>query len=324
MDGGTTVYWQEVETLDGYELDETLHKVSLQWGKTSKITIENEKIYGRLEILKVAADGSALAKVDAGDSLAGAVFEIYNAKGKLVDRITTDENGRAVTKKLPVGEYTGKEVTAPKFFLLNDQTFSFKIKKQDQRIKVTIENSSKKPQVEIEKRGNVEVLPGQEMSYTLSDIRNNSNCSLDNFYFEDVLPTDAVRISEIHTGTFNEILTYRITYRTNMTGSYRVLADNLSTQVNHDISCAVPGLAANEYITAIRFEFGTVQEGFANERNPVLDVNVLPDLPDGHRIQNSVTISGTCDGVSVYDKDYWVTVVVKMPDKPLPKTGIWE
>lgn len=324
LDGGTTVYWQEVETLDGYELDETLHKVSLQWGKTSKITIENEKIYGRLEILKVAADGSALAKVDAGDSLAGAVFEIYNAKGKLVDRITTDENGRAVTKKLPVGEYTGKEVTAPKFFLLNDQTFSFKIKKQDQRIKVTIENSSKKPQVEIEKRGNVEVLPGQEMSYTLSDIRNNSNCSLDNFYIEDILPTDAVRIAEIHTGTFNEILNYRITYRTNMSSNYRVLADNLSTQVNHDISCAIPGLAANEYITAIRFEFGTVQEGFANERNPVLDVNVLPNLPDGHRIQNSVTISGSCDGVPVYDKDCWVTVIVRVPDKPLPKTGVWE
>lgn len=324
LDGGTTVYWQEVETLEGYELDETLHKVSLQWGKTSKITVENEKIYGCLEILKVAADGSALAKVHARDSLAGAVFEIYNKKGKLVDRITTDENGKAVTKKLPIGEYTGKEVTAPKFFLLNDQIFSFKIKKQDQTIKVTIQDDSKKPEVEIEKRGNVEAMPGQEMSYTLSDIRNNSNCSLDNFYFEDVLPTDAVRISEIHTGTFNEILTYRITYRTNMTGSYRVLADNLSTQVNHDISCAVPGLAANEYITAIRFEFGTVQEGFANERNPVLDVNVLPDLPDGHRIQNSVTISGTCDGVPVYDKDYWVTVVVKMPDKPLPKTGIWE
>jgi len=324
LDGGTTVYWQEVETLEGYELDESLHKVSLQWGKTSKITIENEKNYGCLEILKVAADGSALAKVHAGDSLAGAVFEIYNKKGKLVDRITTDENGKAVTKKLPIGEYTGKEVTAPKFFLLNNQTFSFKIKKQDQTIKVTIKDDSKKPEVEIEKRGNVEAMPGQEMSYTLSDIRNNSNCSLDNFYFEDALPTDAVRIAEIHIGTFNEILNYRITYRTNMTGSYRVLADNLSTQVNHDISCAIPGLAANEYITAIRFEFGTVQEGFANERNPVLDVNVLPDLPDGHRIQNSVTISGTCDGVPVYDKDYWVTVVVKMPDKPLPKTGIWE
>ena len=324
LDGGTTVYWQEVETLEGYELDESLHKVSLQWGKTSKITIENEKIYGRLEILKVAADDSALAKVDAGDSLAGAVFEIYNQKGKLVDRITTDENGKAVTKKLPIGEYTGKEVTAPKFFLLNDQTFSFKIKKQDQTIKVTIKDDSKKPEVEIEKRGNVEAMPGQEMSYTLSNIRNNSNCSLDNFYFEDVLPTDTVRIAEIHTGTFNEILNYRITYRTNLTGSYRVLTDNLSTQVNHDISCAIPGLAANEYITAVRFEFGTVQKGFANEMNPVLDVNVLPDLPDGYRIQNSVTISGTCDGVPVYDKDYWVTVIVRVPDKPLPKTGIWE
>lgn len=324
LDGGTTVYWQEVETLEGYELDESLHKVSLQWGKTSKITIENEKIYGCLEILKVAADGSALAKVHAGDSLAGAVFEIYNQKGKLVDRITTDENGKAVTKKLPIGEYTGKEVTAPKFFLLNDQTFSFKIKKQDQTIKVTIQDDSKKPEVEIEKRGNVEAMPGQEMSYTLSNIRNNSNCSLDNFWFEDVLPTDAVRIAEIHTGTFNEILTYRITYRTNLSSSYRVLADNLSTQVNHDISCTIPGLAANEYITAVRFEFGTVQKGFANEMNPVLDVNVLPDLPDGYRIQNNVTISGTCDGVPVYDKDYWVTVIVRVPDKPLPKTGIWE
>lgn len=324
LDGGTTVYWQEMKTLDGYELDETLHKMSLQWGKPSELTVENKKIYGRLEILKVAADGSALAKVDAGDSLAGAVFEIYNAKGKLVDRVTTDSSGRATTKKLPKGEYTGKEVTAPKFFMLNDQTFSFKIKKQDQRIKVTIENSSKKPQVEIEKRGNVEAMPGQEMFYTLSDIRNNSNCSLDNFYFEDILPTDAVRIAEIHTGTFNEILTYRITYRTNMTSNYRVLADNLSTQISHDISCATPGLAANEYITAIRFEFGTVQKDFANLTNPVLDVNVLPDLPDGHRIQNSVTISGSCDGVPVYDKDYWVTVIVKMPDKPLPKTGIWE
>ena len=79
--------------------------------KSGKITIENEKIYGCLEFLKVASDGSALVKVHAGDSLAGAVFEIYNQKGKLVDRITTDENGKAVTKKLPIGEYIGKEVT---------------------------------------------------------------------------------------------------------------------------------------------------------------------------------------------------------------------
>lgn len=168
-----------METQEGYELDETLHRVPLQWGKTSKITLENERIYGKLEILKVAADGSALAKVDAKDSLAGAVFEIYNKKGKLVDRITTDNSGRAVTKKLFIGEYTGKEVTAPKFFLLSDQTFSFNIKKQDQLIKVTIKDDSKKPQVEIEKRSSVEALPEQEMAYTLSNIQNGWNIQRD-------------------------------------------------------------------------------------------------------------------------------------------------
>ena len=37
LDGGTTVYWQEVETMKGYELDESLHKVSLQWARPARL-----------------------------------------------------------------------------------------------------------------------------------------------------------------------------------------------------------------------------------------------------------------------------------------------
>lgn len=323
ISGDTTVYLQEVETQKGYELDDTLYPVTLHWGKTSSITIKNHRIYGKIQIQKIAADASVLGKNEPGDPLEGAVFEIYNEKGKLVDTMTTDKDGKAVSKKLPLGSYVGKEVTAPKFFLLNDQSFSFKIKKQDQLIKVTMKDESKKPEVEIEKRGNVEAQPGQTMQYTLSNIQNQSNCALDKFYFEDVLPAEAVRLNTIHTGTYSEILTYKVLYKTNLTSDYRVLADNLSTQINNTLSCSPSalGLAANEYITAVRFDFGTVQKRFASKDNPVFEVSVLPGLEDGHRIQNSVVISGSCDGVPVYDKSVWVTVVVAKPNGPLPKTG---
>ena len=75
----------------------------------------------------------------------------------------------------------------------------------------------------------------------------------------------------------------------------------------------MPRLSANEYITAIRFEFGTVQEGFESQNSPVLEVSVLPELLDGQRIQNTVTVSGECDGVPIYDRSRWVTVVVGQP-----------
>ena len=142
-----------------------------------------------------------------------------------------------------------------------------------------------------------------------------------------MLPTEAVRLNRIRTGTFSEILTYKVTYLTNLSNRYRVLADNLSSQISHSLSCAVPGLAANEYITAVRFEFGTVQEGFSSVANPVLEVSVLPELVDGQRIQNTVTVSGECDGVPIYDRSRWVMVVVDQPiqrRRALPKTGIWE
>lgn len=326
LHGGTTVYVQEVETQPGYALDSALHPVALQWGKTSTVTIKNRKIYGKLELFKVAADSSILAKTEEKSPLAGAVFEIYDEQGKVVDTLTTDENGHTVSRLLPVGKYTGKEITAPKFFLLNGKVFGFSITEQGQVIRATVQDGSKKPEVGIQKRGNVQVQPGQTMAYTLSDIQNRSNCALDAFWVEDILPTDAVRLGTIHTGTYNEILTYRVTYQTNLSAERRVLAQGLSTQVNHRLACTPEqlGLAANEYVTAIRFEFGTVQVGFANRDNPVLEVSVLPDLPDGYRIRNAVTVSGECDGVPVYDRDTWITVVVRQPERPLPKTGVWE
>ena len=42
VDGGETLYLQEVETLPGYQLDETVHEVTLAWGQTSTVELLNE------------------------------------------------------------------------------------------------------------------------------------------------------------------------------------------------------------------------------------------------------------------------------------------
>jgi len=57
-----------------------------------------------------------------GYSLAGAVFEVRDAGGTLVDTITTGTDGRAQTKILPLGVYRVKETKAPYGFVLDTET----------------------------------------------------------------------------------------------------------------------------------------------------------------------------------------------------------
>ena len=73
-------------------------------------------------------------------------------------------------------------------------------------------------------------MPGQQIRYDLSGIANNSTTSLTSFYWRDALPVEAVRLAKITTGTYNAAGSYKIVYKTNLSGSeYRVLADSLNT-----------------------------------------------------------------------------------------------
>lgn len=185
-------------------------------------------------------------------------------------------------------------------------------------------NTSEDVSVSIEKRGNQEVLAGDIMQYDFSNIRNDSNVALEEFYFHDNLPTDTVRLSKIVTGTWSERLTYSVEYRTNKKDSYRTLASNLSSKTSHTLDCSREALdlAAGEYVTDIRFEFGTVQPGFHEEQGPVFYVNTLADLASGYRIINRADVGGRTGDEWVTAKDTWITVVWGQPKGKLPNTGI--
>ena len=166
-------------------------------------------------------------------------------------------------------------------------------------------------------------MPGQQIRYDLSSIGNNSTTSLTSFYWRDTLPTQAVRMERIVTGTYNVPGNYKIVYRTNLSGeNWRVLADNLSTQQNYvlDASPAALGLASNECVTQFMVSFGVVPGNFRQVEAPQVYCKVVSWITGGSQFTNQADVGGVYDGQWIMATSRWVTKVYK-PSKPLPRTG---
>ena len=174
----------------------------------------------------------------------------------------------------------------------------------------------------IKKTGNREVQPGQVMSYDFSGIGNTSNVALNSFFWHDRIATDATRAISVTTGTYNARLYYKVTFKTNLS-DYRTLASNLLTSNNYSLSlnAATLGLAQGEYVTDVRFEFGTVPSGFASVVKPTMRVQVLGTVSNGYQIINRADVGGQYLNEWQTAKATWVTTVCRFNNNPLPKTG---
>lgn len=176
--------------------------------------------------------------------------------------------------------------------------------------------------VTIKKSGNYEVQSGQSMSYDFSGIANTSNVALNHFFWHDRIPTDATRALSISTGTYNARLYYKVTFKTNL-NDYRTLASNLQTSNNYSLSlnAATLRLAQGEYVTDVRFEFGTVPSGFSSVVKPTMRVQVLGTVSNGYQIINRADVGGQYLNEWQTAKTTWVTTVRRFNTTPLPKTG---
>jgi uncharacterized surface anchored protein len=314
---------KETKATTGYVLDDQPRTIELKSGETTEVVIENQPVRGKIIITKKSADDNPITKEKADAVLEGAVFEVYDKDLNVVDTITTDSRGIATTIDLPLGTYGIKEVEAPVYYFTEGKVFYAEIKLHGDVVKFEVLNQSQDISVTVEKRGNEEVVAGNEMRYDFSAIANTSNVELQDFYWQDTLPTDAVRLKTIFTGTWSESLTYDVMYKTNAKSGYKTLAANLTSKQNHTLDCtpAKLKLAANEYITEVRFEFGTVGAGFHEMDAPSFVVNTLATLPDGHRIVNETEVGGQTGEKPVTAQDSWVSVVLGKPKGDLPKTG---
>ena len=313
---------REIQAADGYVLDTTVKTFYVEYGATSTITWKNTPTMGQIQITKKSADDNPFNALAAGTPLPGATFEVYDRAGNLVNTVVTDKNGIATTDILPLGRYTIRETKAPMFYSATAQPIEVEIEFSGQIVRVEVLNQSVYTNVSVTKRGYKQVTPSQTIRYDFKNIANNSTVPLNSFYWRDTLPTSAVRLTKIITGTWNQKLSYKVVYKTNL-HDYRTLADSLSTMKNYslDASPAALGLASNEYVTDFMFVFGTVKAGFAQVDAPYILCWTNSWLNNGYQFANRTDVGGLHGGQWIMATDRWVTTVYKPGVTTLPKTG---
>ena len=136
-----TYYYKEVEVPDGYVLDGEEHKFEITNDVTLvAVEVVNEKAKGSLQITKYDSNGSTLAGVE---------FDILDENKNVVDHIVTDENGKAESKKLPLGTYYYKETKAPDNVVMDEAEHQFVLNENNQVVQKTVVNDVKHGKLKI-------------------------------------------------------------------------------------------------------------------------------------------------------------------------------
>ncbi|PFZ63782.1 SpaA isopeptide-forming pilin-related protein [Bacillus wiedmannii] len=104
---------KEISAPEGYIKVDTPVKVTIDNTNVMKIVMKNTKKVenGQFKLLKKDSES--------GQLLPGAKFDVIDKDGNVVETIITDGKGEALSKQLPVGTYTLKEIEAPKGYELS-------------------------------------------------------------------------------------------------------------------------------------------------------------------------------------------------------------
>ena len=314
-------YLRELEN-EGYIPDTQRKTVYVRSGETTEIEWQNTPITGQIQITKRSADYNPTNGLPAGTLLEGAVFEITDKAGNVVDTIRTNNRGLAVSKRLPLSRYFVREVKAPEHYGISEKELTVYLEHEGQIVRIEVQDSNLLTGVSIKKTGPVQAVPGQPIRYVFSEIKNSSTTTLNSFYWRDQLPAQ-VTLSKIVTGSYNQPLSYKVVYKTNLSGDYRTLADNLSTSKVYvlDARPAVLGLAANERVTEVMFVFGIVPAGFAQVETPYIYATARSGLANRSGIVNVAEAGGLYNGQWIQAVSRWLTTVYTKTTAKLPKTG---
>lgn len=316
------LYLRETITNDKYVLDDKIHIIELKENEIVDYIFENQKIQGKVKVIKTAEEDNKINGDKAGMPIPNVSFGVYDENKNFIEKITTDESGIAITKKLDKGNYYVKELEGEtgEWYQLNEKEYLAEIIKHGEIVELNITNKPDNPEIEVEKDGIIQTTANQEIKYDFI-IKNTGNVPLDNFTWYDFLPTDYVTATKLVTGTYNQDLNYAIYYKTNK-NDYRLLRDNLKTQVNNYIDFTNLKLEEGEYVTEFKTEFGTVDVGFTSIESPQLFVKTKSTVKNDDTFTNKTKVDGYHKTYYVWDEDSHTTKVYeKKLEVKLPRTG---
>lgn len=309
-------FLKETKTNEKYILSEEAKSIILTENQIIKMIIKNEKIKGNIQIIKTTSESSELSGIEKGHPLEGVKFEIYDFSGNLVDKIITNSDGTAKSKELEKGKYKVKEVETNKWYILDENYYTVEIKENKQVATLNLSNKPVTPDEEIEKTGPDSANVDEEIEYKVK-VKNTGNVVLNNFIWEDELPTDYIRVTKLKLGTYNQENKYKVYYKTNFSRDYILLFEDISTNESEEIDFSKE-LSDNEYITNIKIDFGTVDIGFESEEETCIYGIINSDVKSQDIFENKVTLTSEYNGYKLTKNSKWKTIVYKI----LPLTGM--
>ena len=124
-------------------------------GQVVDITVKNEVIQGKIKITKVDTNNNPIQN---------ATFQILDSSKNVVQTISTDENGFAISDTLNIGTYYYKEVSAPEEYIVDDTEQQFEITSSGDFVERTVEDKLKSSKLILHK-------VNKDTSENMADVR---------------------------------------------------------------------------------------------------------------------------------------------------------
>ena len=96
----------------GYHLDQNTYTINVDSSETINVIVKDQVIKGKIKINKVDSKNNSCQSSGMA-TLIGAKYEVRDHNNNVVDTITIGNDCSAISKELPYGKYTVKEVSAP-------------------------------------------------------------------------------------------------------------------------------------------------------------------------------------------------------------------
>ncbi|EGO6739780.1 LPXTG cell wall anchor domain-containing protein [Enterococcus faecalis] len=188
----------ETQAPTGYDLDQTPTEFTIEKGQTEAVQVSMTN--------KLTPGGVVLSKTDAktGEVLQGAVFELQNKNGKVLQSgLKTDVSGKVAVEGLEPGDYQFVETQAPTGYDLDQKPVKFAIEKgQTEALQVSMTN---KPTVGSVVLNKIDSETGDKLAGAVFELRDNNG----NIVLED-LKTDnngKLAINDLKPGTYELVET---------------------------------------------------------------------------------------------------------------------
>lgn len=133
---------KEIEAPNEYIIDSNTYNFKISKNEENIFEFFNEKKQGQINIIKKSKEYNEITALKENTPLSDVSFYIYNEDMEVVDDVTTNEFGIALSKKLPIGKYYIKEYKTKEGYQILEKLIEIEILENEDVINVEVLNNN--------------------------------------------------------------------------------------------------------------------------------------------------------------------------------------